>query len=316
MTALLQVFFEDEEKVVKYVKVAKDMGFEILPPDINRSEIGFTIDGERAIRFGLGSIKGLGEATINSIIHERSSHKKPVIKDEDGMEYIITEEEVDELMIKDDSVVIGAIDGGGIFMNIQDLMDRLPKRNLNRKSLMALCFSGAFDTFFEGTTMNRFDFMERIFTLRGEDPDEETHNGVSRYSDRLKLNKEREYLGIYVSGHVLQRIAEPTDWELLDDTMHFTSVVLNSAKVITTKKGDDMAFLTVDTLEGEQDLTLFPKQYETVKNLLIPGIIFKVGVKGSMNWQRNKKDYVIQNIVAQKRINKEIFDDLKQKEMS
>jgi DNA polymerase-3 subunit alpha len=308
MAALLQVFYTNEEKVVKYVKVARDMGIEVLPPDINKSEVGFTIDGENnAIRFGLGSIKGLGEATLDAILEERKVRQVPVVRDEDGGLIYLTQEEAETLEEEDKEAVIGLETVGGPFTSAVDVVSRIPKKNFNRKTVYALCFAGAFDELASGNFNNRFEYLAHMLDVRGEVPDAELIESITKYTDRIKFEKEREVLGLYVSGHVLARLAEPTDWDNLDDAMHFTMVSLTEARVIRTKKGDNMAFLRVDTLEGERSLTLFPSHYETVKEGLVPGMLMKVGVKGQMNWQRNQKDFIINSITIPKKINKDIW---------
>lgn len=307
MTALLQVFYDKEDKVVKYVKVAKDMGIEVLPPDINRSEIGFKIDGDNAIRFGLGSIKGLGEATLDAILEERKARQVPVVRDEDGGLIYLTQEEAERLHEEDEEAVIGLETVGGPFTSASDVVSRIPKKDFNRKTVSALCFSGAFDELASGLFNNRFEYFAHMLDIRGEAPDAELVESITKYTDRMKFEKEREVLGLYVSGHVLSRLAEPTDWDNLDDGTHFTMVSLTEARVILTKKGQNMAFLKVDTLEGERTLTLFPSHYETVKEGLVPGMLMKVGVKGQMNWQRNQKDFIINSITIPKKINKDIW---------
>ncbi|WP_243510102.1 DNA polymerase III subunit alpha [Cytobacillus oceanisediminis] len=274
MTALLQVFYSKTDKVVQYSKVAREMGMEVLPPDINRSDVGFSIDGENTIRYGLGAIKGLGDATFDAIIEGRTTP----------------------------------------YLSGQDLIDRVPKKNLNKGSLTALSYSGAFDSFIEGTFNNRFEYMAYLLDIRGDKPDAELVDLIAKYSDRSKFEKERDTLGSYVSGHILSRYAEPVNWDELDEAVTHTMVSLVEAKVIRTKKGQDMAFLKVDTLEGEKSLTLFPSFYGPVKEALVPGMILKVGVKGSMNWQRNQKDFIITSITAPKKINKEIWKKIEQKQ--
>lgn len=311
MTALLQVFYTEEDKVVKYVKVARDMGIEVLPPDINRSEIGFTIDGENAIRFGLGAIKGLGEATLEAILEERKPRMAPAVRDADGLETIISQEEADEIEATPDlDIVVGSVAVGGPFTSAKDVINRIPKKNFNKKAIASLCYSGAFDTLAEGLCNNRFEYLAHMYDIRGEAPDAELIEQITKYTDRIKFEKEREVLGLYISGHVLDRLAEPTDWEGLDDATHTTMVALTEARVIRTKKGDNMAFLRVDTLEGERSLTLFPSHYEQVKEGLVAGMIMKVGIKGQMNWQRNQKDFIINSITIPKKINKDIWKQI------
>ncbi|MDA1918137.1 DNA polymerase III subunit alpha [Bacillus cereus group sp. BcHK140] len=311
MTALLQVFYTEEDKVVKLVKVIRDMGIEVLPPDINRSEIGFTIDGENAIRFGLGAIKGLGEATLEAILEERKPRMAPAVRDADGLETIISQEEADEIEATPDlNIVVGSVAVGGPFTSAKDVINRIPKKNFNKKAIASLCYSGAFDTLAEGLCNNRFEYLAHMYDIRGEAPDAELIEQITKYTDRIKFEKEREVLGLYISGHVLDRLAEPTDWEGLDDATHTTMVALTEARVIRTKKGDNMAFLRVDTLEGERSLTLFPSHYEQVKEGLVAGMIMKVGIKGQMNWQRNQKDFIINSITIPKKINKDIWKQI------
>ncbi|WP_431146707.1 DNA polymerase III subunit alpha [Bacillus cereus] len=311
MAALLQVFYTEEEKVVKLVKVTRDMGIEVLPPDINKSESGFIIDGESTIRFGLGSIKGLGEATLEAILEERKPRMAPAVRDADGLETVISIEEAAEIEATPDlEIVVGSVEVGGPFTSAQDVINRIPKKNFNKKAIESLCYSGAFDGLAEGLFNNRFEYLAHMFDVRGEKPDAELIEQITKYTDRSKFEKEREVLGLYVSGHVLDRLAEPTDWEGLDDATHTTMVSLTEARVIRTKKGDNMAFLRVDTLEGERSLTLFPSHYEQVKEGLVPGMLMKVGIKGQMNWQRNQKDFIINSITIPKKINKDIWKQI------
>lgn len=336
MCAVLQVFYTDEDKVTKYVKVIRDMGIEVLPPDVNRSQIGFSIDNDNAIRFGLGSIKGLGDATVKAILEERTVRQVPVIRDMDGLETIISAEEAEtikkdqmeaeelfktgeiseEAYAQIQSIVIGATIVGGEFTSVQDLMERVPKRNLNKKALTALCHSGSFDGFMGTDFSNRFEFLAHTMALRGEEPDAELITAIAKYAERMKFEKEKEFLGMFVSGHVLNRHAEPTDWDGLDDATHFTMVQLVEARVITTKKGDKMAFLKVDTLEGAKELTLFPKQYASLKEPygLVPGMLLKVGLKGKMDWQRNQKTFIVATINIPKKINKDIWKQIQDKQ--
>lgn len=308
MTAVLQVFYDDEDKVVKYTKAARDMGIEILPPDVNRSDVGFIIDGDNAIRFGLGSVKGLGEATIEAVLNERTVRDVPVMHDEDGGIIYLTHEEVEEISAdKESDIVIGLETVGGPFKSVDDLMNRVPKKNLNKAALTALTYAGAFDAFLAEDFNNRFEYLAYIMQLRGEQPDAELVEAIAKYTDRAKFEKEREVLGLYVSGHALSRYAEPTDWEGLDEATHFTVVSINEVRKVKTRKGDWMAFLKVDTLEGERSLTLFPSHFATVEEGLVPGMLIKVGIKGKMNWQRNQKDFIIGSITIPKKINKDIW---------
>lgn len=276
MCALLQVFYTDDTKVVKYAKVSRDMGFEVLAPDINRSEKGFTIDGENAIRFGFGAIKGIGDASIDAILAERKS---------------------------------------GPFTSASDLIARVPRKNLNKAALTALVYSGALDSLMTEEFTNRPSFLAYILeTVRGDTLDEALIQEIATYTDRTKFEKEFKTLGLYVSGHILDRYAEPTDWEEMDDSPHHTTVLITDVKRIITKKGTPMAFLEVDTLEGTRSLTLFPQQYaKTATEGLVPGMLAKINVKAQMNWQKNQKDYILNSITIPKKINDKMWKEINKK---
>ena len=276
MCALLQVFYTEGTKVVKYAKVSRDMGFEVLAPDINRSEKGFIIDGENAIRFGFGAIKGIGDASIDAILEERHN---------------------------------------GQFTSMQNLINRIPRKNLNKAALSALTYSGALDSLMPEEFTNRPSFLAYILeTLRGDKLDKELIEEIATYTDRTKFEREFKTLGLYVSGHILDRYAEPIEWDEMDDSPHHTTVLITEVKRIITKKGTPMAFLEVDTLEGTRSLTLFPQQYaKTAIEGLVPGMLAKINVKAQMNWQKNQKDYILNAITIPKKINDKMWKEINKK---
>jgi DNA polymerase-3 subunit alpha len=267
MTALLTIFGDKEAKVVNYTKRARDMGIDVLQPDINLSQSGFEIDG-LAIRFGLGSIKGLGDASIEAILRERETRS---------------------------------------FDDLEDLLARIPKKELNKTGLRVLALSGALDSIATDHD-NRFEIYKTLLVMRGDEPDEELADVLKNYTEKAKFEAERMYLGLYLTGHPLQRHADPVDWDELEfNESTITHVSIAEVRVIRTRKNDLMAFLKVDTLEGEKSMTVFPKAYETCKDELHVGMISKVQFSAKMNWQNDTVDYIVEKLVSPKKINKDLW---------
>lgn len=253
------------------------------------------------------------------ILEEREVRKAHKVTNGHGVFIVEGDQELNNILnaeIKDEADVVQSVEEvtiGGPYTSIEDLMNRIPKRNLNKKSLTSLCLSGSLDSFMSEDANNRFLLLRDVFKLRGDDLDDEYMEKLKNYQDKFKYEEEKNLLGVYVSGHVLDRIATRTDWDLLDEALHSTSVVLQDAHIIRTKKQDQMAFLTVDSLEGEQKLILFPKQFESIKEALVPGMILQVAIRAQMNWQRNSKDFIIHTVKAPRRINRHLWKEIEQK---
>lgn len=271
MTALLTVFADKEDKVSTYIKDAKEMGIQVLPPDINKSGRGFTID-DNSIRFGLGAIKKLGDAALTSIESYRT------------------------------------------FSSLEDIALRVPKKGLNKTNLRALSKAGALDEFMEREELEtRLDVFEKLLAIRG-DVDENLELEKSKYTHKQKLEDEKEYLGIFVSGHPLERHTHPVNWEGLNDKEYVdTAAIVLEVKEIFTKREQWMAILSVDTMEGPKRFVVFPDTYEKVRGTVVPDLIIKTKVYFNTNWQRNERDIIVKDINIPKRINKEVLSVLQNK---
>lgn len=237
MGSLITSVADDPEKVAQYISDCKRIGIKIMPPDINRSGYGFTIE-EDGLRFGLGGIKGVGANVVEVI-----NANKP-------------------------------------FVSLEDLVIRVPKRTLNKKVLNALVFSGALDSLdlyadVFGKPTNRMELLQHVYKLR-EDKEEVD---IESFDEKAKLTKELELLGLFVSGHPLEKYADPTDWDGLYPGMSVDVMGLVTAiRKVTTKKGDPMAFVTINTLEGDRSLTVFPRVYATCAEELCEGKIVKTKI--------------------------------------
>jgi DNA polymerase-3 subunit alpha len=262
MTALLTIGADKEEKVINYINECKRMGIRILPPDINTSGIGFTIEGND-IRFGLAAIKGLGEAVVNNIMNARP------------------------------------------FTSLQHLIETLPKKQLNKKSVEVLARSGALDELGKDA-VNRLDILQQLYMIRGDKID--ISNEINTFTDKMKLEAEKELLGLYVSGNPMAEISKPVNWDYLGDFENVdTGGILTSFKVIPTKRGDNMAMINVETLEGNKRMVLFPDVYAAVADQLKKDLVVKLTCYTKYNPQYDERSIIVKKITIPKRINKHLL---------
>lgn len=266
MAALLTVFGDKEDKVRNYIQEGKRMGVKVHPPDINLSGLGFNMEGQDALRFGLLSIKGLGDAAIDHIFEARP------------------------------------------FSSLEDLITRVPKKNLNKKSLESLAFSGALDKL--ANDDNRMNIMFTIHKIRGDKKVDLTEE-VAKFDHKAKLEKEKELLSLFIGGHPLDGIAEPINWDYIPNGTKFDAAgVITSFKELETKKGDKMAFVNIDTLEGNKRIVLFPQTYQTVEGQLVKDLVIKVNLLKKHDFMRDETSFITNKITIPKRINKDILATL------
>jgi DNA polymerase-3 subunit alpha len=259
MAALLTEDMENTDKVIKNISEVRAMGIEVFPPDINASDRSFTVrDG--AIRFGLGAVKGVGTAALESIIEVRQN--KP-------------------------------------FSSLQDFCERVDLRKVNKKVVEALIKCGAFDTLggkraqFMAVLEEAMEVGQRLQREResGQESLFDSHEVVSvggngygvlpeigEWEERDLLAYEKEALGFYVSGHPLDRFADvikrlaTCDSAGLNDRTDREKVrlcgIISGIKELMTKKGDRMAFVTLEDLSGSVECVVFPEAYTAAMDLL------------------------------------------------
>ncbi len=267
MAALLTSVITNPKKCTEYINTCRSMGIRILPPDINEGESGFSVSGD-AIRYGLSAIKSLGKNVIDTMVQERRS--------------------------------------GGPYLSLKDFMERLSSREINKRTVENLIKSGALDSL--GATrrqmmavyaqvmdevnrekketisgqMSLFDF----FSEEQKRDYEMKYPDIGEYEPAQKLALEKEVLGIYVSGHPLQRYmramekqvtARSTDFEpdeetgksIVQDNYHYVvGGLLTEMTVKLTKKNQNMAFLTIEDLYGTLEIILFPQGYQEYRDIL------------------------------------------------
>lgn len=272
MAGLLTVFREDEDKVTHYIEECKRMGIAVLQPDVNKSGKGFTIEGN-AIRFGLNAIKGVGDAGVERIMELRP------------------------------------------FDSLEDMIGRCPKKALNKRTVTALALSGGLDGLaklnhadddVEPLFDNRMFVLQYVYMLR-KDRDDLTDR-IRTYSNKIRLEDEKQYLGFYLSGHPLADLAERVNWDnLADNEPVDTAGIITSFQVIKTKRGDDMAMINIDTMEGNKRIVVFPNEYMKLDVPLAKDLLIKVTCYLKFNPQYNEKSIIVKKITIPKRINKAII---------
>lgn len=261
MTALLMADSGDTEKVAEIISECKKLKIDVLPPDINESFTDFTIvedeDGTEHIRFGLHTIKNFGEGIANAIIEERTKNGK--------------------------------------FKSLADFLDRVQDRNLNKKSLEALTKCGAMDNLeergqilanmpdllnYNKENANKDKFQDSLFGLLGEGASV-SELKLAEVPPALKEEKlfwEKELLGLYISGHPLDKWKEllsktgknikSIKEESPEGTPTVIAGIIDEVKPILTKKDAKMAFVRISDFSGDMETVIFPKVYEEFRDFL------------------------------------------------
>jgi DNA polymerase-3 subunit alpha len=277
MAALLTSEKENTDKVVLHIGEARQSGIQVLPPDVNQSDMEFgAVDGK--IRFGLGAIKGVGESAIESILDARKA---------------------------------------GPFKSLFDFCERVDSRRVNRKVLEALVKAGAFDfekrprrQLFETIekAMNRGSSSQKdkaagqnsLFGLLGGGGGggaalKDEYVAADEWPEKERLSLEKEAIGFYVSGHPLhqydkelKRYARPITAVARakrDDKLTIAGIVA-AMRERPTKTGKRMAWVTLEDLSGSIELVCFPGKEGTRSVMGKDGKWTKQGPKpGYENWE-------------------------------
>ncbi|MCD8346624.1 MAG: DNA polymerase III subunit alpha [Lachnospiraceae bacterium] len=311
MAALMTSVIDNPGKVAEYTLTCRQMGIEILPPDINTGETGFSVgmfDDLEAlaepsasvekparkykIRYALSALKSIGRPVIDGIVAERKK--------------------------------------GGAFRSLQDFIERVSgSKDVNKRTIESLIKAGALDCF--GNTrkqmlMGYARIMDHaaaqkkdsvsgqmsLFDLMGEEDKKEFEirlPDVGEFEKEQLLAFEKEVLGIYVSGHPLDRYEEKwraaitnvsTDFQLDEETNQ--SVVQDNSRAVIggiisgktvkyTKTNKTMAFLTIEDLLGTVEVIVFPRDYEAYNQYLTPDN--KVFVRGRVSCEDDRPSKLV-----------------------
>jgi len=269
MAALISSVMNTKDKVPFYVNQCHEMGLDVLPPDVNESDVGFTVV-EGKIRFGLNAVKGVGVGAIESII---------------------------------------AVRADGPFTSIFDFCGRVDSQLANKRTLEALIKSGAFDStgdprrgMIEALPLAMSDGeRRRKDAARGQGglfdmvaPDDGGHPRPTvpqvEWDQTALLKAEKEALGLYVSAHPLQGLREQLHDEIevpvaaLDDTgdgaVVWTGGIVTGTQKRVSKNGGVWLAFRLEDVDGGIDCRAWPKVYEQHRDLLVEDAIIKV--KGRM----------------------------------
>ncbi len=320
MAAMLNSYLGNLDKVPVYIEECKSLNIEILKPSINESELKFTaINGN--IRFGLGSIKNVGNQPVENIIKERNENGK--------------------------------------FQSFTDFCERIADASVNKKCIESLIKSGAFDEFeqnrstllasFEGivdtiqsTKKKGLEGQFSMFDFGATNDDVENNMDDIKYafvekeefSEKELLSQEKEMLGIYLSGHPLSKLKEEIEKQTTISTRDIDAIdnktnideenipelemvsgydlqkaskfrdgqevkiagIITSIKKKFTKTNRIMAFVTIEDLYGQAEIIAFENAYLTAKDSLIEENI--VLIKGRLSIREEEKTSIIANEIT------------------
>jgi len=290
MAALLTVERHNTDKVGAFVAECRRMGIEVLPPDVNRSDLGFAIerptgDGAGAIRFGLGAVKNVGEGPVEAILAARRE--------------------------------------GGEFTSLEDFCQRVDLRLVNRRALECLIKVGALDGF--GGRAQLLAIMDRMIGVSAEshrarecgqlslfDLDTALPVGslldslppVAEVSDREMLNWEKELTGAYISAHPLQQVAADLSnivtaysseiTEEMAGQRHTVAGMVNWVRQIITRNDKPMAFAQLEDLEGTIEVVIFPDVWQRTRELWESGRVLVV--TGKVNARRQEPAIICDSV--------------------
>jgi DNA polymerase-3 subunit alpha len=285
MAALMTSFLENTGKITEYILNCRQLGIEILPPDVNEGDYRFTPDGEN-IRYGLAAIKGVGRPVIEEIVAEREA--------------------------------------GGKYLSLKDFCMRVSGKSVNKRTLESFIKAGALDSLpgtrkqkmsvylsvMEGVNQDRKNNLSGQMSLFDFAAPEEQKKfelvmpDVGEFEREEILAYEKEVLGVYLSGHPLEEYVELLEKNITHATVDFVPAegdefpkVKDKEKVViggmitdktvkTTKSNTLMAFITVEDLYGTVEVIVFPGVYE--KNREVLEIDRKVFVQGRTAVEENK----------------------------
>lgn len=296
MSALLSSEMGNTDKLVRYIEECRRMGIRVLPPSVNESQSKFTC-GDNYIRFGLSAIKNVGRTAIESILQER--------------------------------------DRDGAYKSFPDFAQRVDLRVCNRKVLESLIKCGSFDEF----GLHRSQLMAMLdqvlemgsnlqkdrsrgqLSFFGSGKREETSTfientceipEVPEWPESQLLAYERELIGFYITSHplskykkVLKNYASATT-DSLNDLRDQSEVsmggVIDDVKEIVTKKGDKMAFLTLQDLNGSCEVIIFPETYRKAQSLIQKDA--PIFIKGKVNFRDEVPKVLADEIIPLQEVKK------------
>jgi DNA polymerase III subunit alpha len=263
MAALISSVMNTKDRVPFYVNACREIGIEVLPPDVNGSECDFAVV-EGRIRFGLNAVKNVGDSAARAIVAARGE--------------------------------------GGPFASLWDFTERVDPQVVNKRALESLVKCGALDST-GGSRRGMLEALEHALShgqrasderLRGqsslfaeaEEKPQHPPIGTEEYEKNELLRQEKEALGLYVSEHPLEAIRAQlrrrTDATLAelerrrDGEVVTVAGIVSALKQLTTKKGEPMVFMRLDDVLGSAEVVVFNSVYAAARELLVPDAVLVV----------------------------------------
>ncbi|HUF26875.1 MAG TPA: DNA polymerase III subunit alpha [Gemmatimonadaceae bacterium] len=303
MAALLSSAIGDTDSVVKFINEARELGLEVLPPDVNESGYKFTVVGEKRIRFGLGAVRNVGKGAIDSILVARA--RKP-------------------------------------FADLFDLCERVDLRACNKRVLEALIAAGAIDTL-GAHRSQCFAVLDAaiseaalkqeeaatgqgsLFGGGGADAPSSAVPAPPAFPNRPplpeseRLAREKEILGFYISGHPLDpfraecelfashTVADLGAWTA--DTMTLGVVVTAVKRQISRRSGAEFARLTVEDFTGSSEVLVFPEAWSVLAERVRTDIpVLLTGAYGRRDQDAENPTFIVEGVrpLAEVRVNGQV----------
>ena len=274
------------DKIVKYIAECRELSeflnikMEVLPPDVNSSSWDFTVDG-KDIRFGLVAVKNVNEGAIETIVKTRERD--------------------------------------GSFTSLQDFCERVNTKSASKRVIESLIMAGAFDSF-EGHRAKHLANLEQVMRVaQSTQVDREKGqmnlfgavdqeipvtqlvlDDVPKWPYNELLKNEKEQLGFYLSGHPLEAYDDILKYyttasaqtlvEHSNGTEVYVAGLIASVRLTKTKKGEPMAIMVIEDLEGATDVVVFPEAYKDSQSAIEPGNIVWIRGNVGSGRQRNKRN--------------------------
>ncbi len=310
MAATLNSFLGNLDKVPEYIDECKRLNIEILKPDINKSYTKFAVYGNK-IRFGLGSVKNVGTSAVDSIVKERKEK--------------------------------------GEFKNFTDFCERMQGEAVNKKCIESLIKAGAFDNFEQTRSTLLASFENILDTINdtskktmqgqvtmfdlGKTEDEKIENmkykftTLKEFDEKELLSMEKEMLGIYISGHPLDKLRKQIEAVSTINTLQMLQIsehedlsldgkqvkyigIINSIKKKYTKRNTLMAFMQVEDLYGTTEIIVFDSCYSKAQNILLNENI--VLIEGRLSIREDEPVKIVANNITEFNENVEVGLNRKQ----
>ncbi len=285
MAATLNSYLGNLDRVPMYIDECKNLNIQILKPDINKSKTKFIVEDGK-IRFGLGSIKNVGTAVVDIIVENREKH--------------------------------------GDYKSLDDFCERLKEESVNKKCIESLIKAGTFDGFgisrstllasyeniidtIQSESRKSFQGQVSMFDLGGEGDNKQelndlkyTYTFIKEFSEKELLAMEKEMLGIYISGHPLEKLRQEIEKQTNINTIEIEEIleqiengedtnykdgqtvkyagIISSIKKKYTKNNTLMAFVTIEDLYGTTEVIVFESCYQKSANyLMVDNVVLVTG---------------------------------------